>query len=87
MSAALTAALAAAVHSGPPRVVFALLPIAALAIAFDVYCLVDLARARSARHLPKWVWVVVILLVSAPWGGLIYLFAGRDRDRRGPVLR
>ncbi len=78
----------AAAHAGPPtQVLMALLPIIALAIAFDVYCLVDLARAQSARHLPKWGWVLVIVLVSAPWGGLFYLFVGRDRDRRRPVVR
>ncbi len=71
----------AAAGGGPPAAVFyALAPILLLAIAFDVYCLIDLTRARSVRHLPKWVWAVVIVLISAPWGGLIYLFAGRDRD-------
>jgi Phospholipase_D-nuclease N-terminal len=58
------------------------LPIIVLAIAFDVYCLVDLIRSPSARYLPKPVWGLIIVLVSAPWGGLIYLFVGRDRGQR-----
>lgn len=62
----------------------ALLPIVVLAIAFDVYCLVDLTRSKSARHLPKLVWALIIVAVSAPWGGLAYLFLGRDRGRRRP---
>jgi len=81
-------AAAAASNAGPPAQVFyVLVPILILVIAFDACCLIDLARARSVRHLPKWLWATVILLVSAPWGGLIYLFAGRDRDSGGVVLR
>jgi uncharacterized membrane protein YoaK (UPF0700 family) len=57
----------------------ALLPIVILAVIFDVYCLVDVIRAKSVRRLPKGLWAVVILLISAPWGGLAYLFLGRDR--------
>ncbi len=72
--------VAAAPVAGPPVAVFyVMVPILILAIAFDAYCLVDLNRARSVRHLPKWAWVIVIL-ISAPWGGLFYLFAGRDTD-------
>jgi hypothetical protein len=67
-------------HGG--RLFFAVLPIIVLAIAFDVYCLVDLIRSKSARYLPKSVWGLIIVLVSAPWGGLIYLFVGRDRGQR-----
>jgi hypothetical protein len=62
----------------------ALLPVVVLALAFDIYCLVDLIRSKSARYLPKWAWGLIIVLVSAPWGGLIYLFAGRHRGQRRP---
>ena len=58
-----------------------------LALAFDIYCLVDVIRAPSVRHLPKAVWAIIILLVSAPWGGLLYLFLGRDRGRGASVPR
>jgi ABC-2 type transport system ATP-binding protein len=57
-----------------PTILVAL--VAAAAISFDVFCLVDLRRAR-VRHLPKWGWVLVIC-VSSPWGGLAYLIFGRD---------
>jgi hypothetical protein len=68
------------------QLLYALLPIAVLALLFDVYCLIDLVRAQSVRHLPKAVWAVLIVVISAPWGGLIYLFLGRDRNRgRGGV--
>lgn len=61
--------------SHPP--VTALLPIVLLALAFVVYCLVDLVRQPSTRGLPKAGWAVVIL-VSIPLGGIIYLLFGRD---------
>jgi hypothetical protein len=37
-------------------------------------------RAPSVRHLPKALWAVVIVLVSAPFGALAYLVFGRNRD-------
>ncbi len=79
--------VAAAAVAGPSVAVFyVVVPIVILAIAFDAYCLIDLRRARSVRHLPKWLWAIVIL-ISAPWGGLIYLFAGRDRDEGDALAR
>lgn len=83
----LLAAGAATHHPRSHQLLFALLPIAILAILFDVYCLIDLTRAKSVRHLPKAVWVIIIVLISAPWGGLIYLFLGRDRGHRPTVAR
>jgi Phospholipase_D-nuclease N-terminal len=63
------------------QLLYALLPVVILAVLFDVYCLTDLVRARSVRHLPKAVWAIIIVVISAPWGGLIYLFLGRDRGQ------
>src|SRR5215469_17580379 len=68
----------------PPHLPVALLPLLALIVALDAYCLVDLARARSARGAPKIVWAIIIVFVSAPIGALVYLFAGRDRSRHDP---
>ena len=74
---------AAAISSGklPPGLLLAVVPLLVLIIALDVYCLVDLARAKSVRNVPKWVWAIVILFVSAPIGALVYLFVGRDRGQ------
>ncbi len=68
---------------GSAWVALALAPLLVLLFAFVVFCLVDLARARSVRYLPKIVWALVILFVSAPVGGIVYLLLGRDRDDRG----
>jgi hypothetical protein len=46
-------------------------------VAFDAFCLVDLARAGRARNLPKSLWALIIC-VSTPWGGVAYLSLGRE---------
>jgi hypothetical protein len=58
----------------------ALLPLSVLAAAlvFDVFCLMDLARAEEeeVRYLPRWAWAT-ICLISTPLGGVLYLAFGR----------
>jgi uncharacterized membrane protein YoaK (UPF0700 family) len=79
--------LASALHAtaGPSHQLWkAILPVIILAVLFDIYCLADVIRAESVRRLPKGVWALVIVLISAPWGGLAYLFLGRDRHHHGP---
>jgi Phospholipase_D-nuclease N-terminal len=48
-------------------------------VCFDVFCLTDLARARTVRYLPKWAWVLACLW-QTPLGGIMYLSTGRDRS-------
>src|SRR5215472_12011973 len=67
----------------PPHLLAALVPLLVVVLALDVYCLVDIARARSVRSAPKIAWVIVILAFSAPLGALLYLFFGRDRGESG----
>jgi Phospholipase_D-nuclease N-terminal len=47
-----------------------------LVVAFDLFCLVDLAASNRARFLPKPAWAVVIVCIS-PLGGLGYLLSRR----------
>ena len=61
------------------KVWLALVPLFVLLGALIVYCLVDLIRAPSVRYLPKPVWALIVLLVSAPFGALAYLVFGKDR--------
>ena len=72
---------AVALGSGMPsgRVLLALIPLFVLLAGLIVYCLVDLIRAQSVRYLPKPVWALIIVLVSAPFGALAYLVFGKDR--------
>jgi len=57
------------------------IPLLAVAVAFVIWCLVDVARAAQVRYLPKWAWVLIIC-VSVPWGGLAYLIFGKARPDR-----
>jgi hypothetical protein len=60
-----------------PTIILVLATAVVLAVAWEVFCLRDLARADRVRYLPKWAWVIVCL-ISIPWGGLVYLIVGRD---------
>ncbi len=60
----------------------AVLPILVVAVAFAAFCLADLARAGQVRYLPKWGWALVIC-VSIPWGGIVYLLIGKVRRAPG----
>ncbi|HET8523879.1 MAG TPA: PLDc N-terminal domain-containing protein [Thermomicrobiales bacterium] len=59
-------------------IVAALIPLVIVAVAFEIYCLVDLYRAEHVRYFPKWLWAVICLL-SIPLGGIVYLIFGRER--------
>ncbi len=63
-------------------VALVLLPLFLLVGALVVYCLVDLVRSPHVRYLPKAVWALVILFVSAPIGPVLYLALGRDSNAR-----
>ncbi|GAA4661257.1 PLD nuclease N-terminal domain-containing protein [Kineococcus glutinatus] len=49
-------------------------------LALLVYCLVDCAQAREVRNLPRWAWLLLIVLVPVA-GPLAYLLAGRPQRR------
>jgi ABC-2 type transport system ATP-binding protein len=51
--------------------ILAILVLAALAAT-----LVDLAR-HDVRHLPKWAWALIVVLVNFPVGAIIYFVVGR----------
>ena len=57
-----------------------------LAVGFVVFCLVDLIRAEKVRFLPKWGWAILCLGIglTIPFGGILYLLAGRDRHSKLP---
>ena len=58
----------------------AVAPLLILALAFVIYCWVDIAR-NDVKHLPKWAWVI-IAVISIPIGGVVYLVIGRESASR-----
>lgn len=53
----------------------ALAPLILAAAAWIAYCWWDLAHS-DVEHLPKWAWALIIAL-SVPIGGIVYLLIGR----------
>ena len=55
------------------------LPIALLQWGLNIVALIDLIRrpAEQVRHLPKWGWAVLIVMISFI-GSIAYLVAGRE---------
>lgn len=68
------------------QLLYAILPLLLLALAVDIYCLVDLVRAPSVRYLPKVMWALIIC-VSFPAGALLYMFLGRNRNQGSKLAR
>jgi hypothetical protein len=63
-----------------------LIPVLVAAAGFAVFCLVDIVRAEQVRYLPKWGWAILCLGIglTIPWGGIIYLLAGKVRPPKPP---
>jgi hypothetical protein len=64
-----------------------------LAVAFYIYCIIDVLRTRSGetRSLPRWLWLILVIVLPL-LGGILWLLLGRvwrgpgsGRRRRGPV--
>lgn len=53
-----------------------LIPIVLLELGLKAFALVDLAKRTTTRG-PKWIWVLVILLISL-FGPITYFFFGRE---------
>ena len=58
----------------------ALIPVLLLIVGLVIFCLVDLIRAPAVRYLPKLLWALIIVVGSAPFGAIVYLVLGRERQ-------
>jgi Phospholipase_D-nuclease N-terminal len=74
--AAVLALLAGLDAAFRPPAPWLLLPVLPAAACFAAFCLVDLARARQVRYLPKWGWAIACL-IQIPFGGIMYLALGK----------
>ena len=54
-----------------------LLPLLIIEIGLLVIALVDLIRRENVKHLPKWAWAVIIIVVNFI-GPIAYLIVGRE---------
>lgn len=56
----------------------------ALVIGLSLYTLLDAARtpAADARTLPKWLWIIVIIIFFPVVGPVFWLFFGRPRSEK-----
>ena len=54
----------------------AILPLAIAAVAWLVFCFMDLAKSE-VRYLPKWGWALIIL-ASVPLGGIAYFLVAKE---------
>ncbi len=55
----------------------ALIPLVILVVVYVAWLIRDIQRGE-VRHLPKWAWMLIVI-VSIPLGGIVYLAIGRDR--------
>ncbi len=55
-----------------------------ISIIIQLYSLFDCARTEQeqVRRLPKWAWLIVVLLFGG-FGGLLWLLAGRPKSQGG----
>jgi hypothetical protein len=56
-----------------------LIPFLIIEIGLLVIALVDLIRRDQVRHLPKWAWAVIIIIINF-LGPIAYLLLGREES-------
>ena len=56
-----------------------LIPFLVIEVGLLVIALVDLIRRDQVRHLPKWAWAVIIIVINFI-GPIVYLLLGREES-------
>jgi len=59
-----------------PKLILLLIPVAVIQLGLMIVALADLIRRERTRG-PKWVWVLVIVLINL-FGPIAYLLFGRE---------
>ena len=54
-----------------------IVPLIVIQFALLLYALIDLVRRERVKHLPKWLWLLIILF-GEMLGPLIYIILGRE---------
>ena len=54
-----------------------IVPIVVIQLGLMLFALIDLVRRERVKHLPKWLWALIILFGQLI-GPLVYLILGRE---------
>ena len=54
-------------------------PLIIFQLLLMVWALIDLAKRKTVKSLPKWAWVLIIIFVNT-FGPIIYLVFGRGEE-------
>jgi len=54
-------------------------PLIVFQLLLMLWALIDLAKRRTLKSLPKWAWVLIIIFVNT-FGPIIYLVFGRGEE-------
>ena len=54
-------------------------PLILFQVLLMLWALIDLARRKEAKSLPKWAWALIIIFVNL-FGPIIYLVFGRGEE-------
>jgi hypothetical protein len=65
------------------KMILLAIPLGVIELALAVVALVDWARRRTYRVLPRWGWLVVIVALGIV-GPTVYLILGRGEERAEP---
>ena len=61
------------------QIVLLLIPLAVIELALAIVAVVDAARRKVLRFLPRWGWIAVIVFVGIV-GPVVYLILGRGEE-------
>lgn len=56
-----------------------IIPLVVIQLGLMVFCLFDLSKRETVKYLPKWGWVLVVVLGEL-LGPIIYLLIGRAEE-------
>jgi hypothetical protein len=68
------------------QMILLLIPLGVIELTLAIIALVDWARRRTFRALPRWGWFCIIL-VAGIVGPTVYLILGRGEERTEPDER
>ncbi len=56
-----------------------IIPLVLVQLGLVIFCLVDLSRREKVKGLPKWAWIIIVVLGQLI-GPAVYLIVGRAEE-------